>query len=121
VDASISKSIQQDNMNFVGAIVAGIAGTVAMSLVIKMAPAMGMLNTLAPPAKAGVDIVGMLGSMFSLEGNRTLGWAMHMMTLAPPPGQVWGRSLPLPTRRSGALAWAGPIPAAERCSACFTG
>lgn len=57
-------------MNAVGAIVAGLAGTVVMSLVMAMAPLMGMPK---------MDIVGMLGSMFSKEGNTALGWVMHVM------------------------------------------
>jgi len=57
-------------MNIIGAIVAGIVGTAVMSLVIAMAPMMGM---------AKMDIVGMLGGMFSKASNRTLGWIMHFM------------------------------------------
>ena len=57
-------------MNIVGAVVAGIVGTAVMSLVLAMAPMMGMPK---------MDIVGMLGSMFSKAGNRTLGWIMHFM------------------------------------------
>lgn len=57
-------------MNVIGAIVAGLAGTVVMSMLMAMAPAMGMPK---------MDIVGMLGSMFSKDGNPTLGWMMHLM------------------------------------------
>ncbi len=57
-------------MNIIGAIVAGLVGTVAMSMVIAMAPSMGMPK---------MDIVGMLGSMFSKEGNTALGWVLHLM------------------------------------------
>jgi uncharacterized membrane protein YagU involved in acid resistance len=57
-------------MNIVGAVVAGIVGTAALSMVLAMAPAMGMPE---------MDIVGMLGSMLSREGHRTLGWIMHFM------------------------------------------
>ncbi len=57
-------------MNVIGAIVAGLVGTVAMSMVIAMAPSMGMPK---------MDIVGMLGSMFSKEGNTALGWVLHLM------------------------------------------
>lgn len=57
-------------MSVLGAIIAGLVGTVIISMVMNMAPQIGMPK---------MDIVGMLGSMFSPEGNRTLGWAMHLM------------------------------------------
>lgn len=57
-------------MNALGAIVAGLAGTIVMSMVMAMAPLMGMPK---------MDIVGMLGSMFTKDGNTALGWMMHLM------------------------------------------
>ncbi len=57
-------------MNALGAIVAGLAGTIVMSMVMAMAPLMGMPK---------MDIVGMLGSMFAKDGNTALGWMMHLM------------------------------------------
>ena len=57
-------------MNALGAIVAGLVGTIVMSLVMAMAPIMGMPK---------MDIVGMLGSMLTKDGNTTLGWVMHLM------------------------------------------
>jgi len=57
-------------MNIFGAIVAGVVGTIVITMVMGMAPKMGMPK---------MDIVGMLGSMFSPEGNRTLGMGMHLM------------------------------------------
>lgn len=57
-------------MNILGAIVAGLIGTAVITIVMNMAPQMGMPK---------MDIVGMLGSMFSPEGNRMLGLAMHLM------------------------------------------
>ena len=57
-------------MNIVAAIVAGLAGTVVMSMLMAMAPNMGMPK---------MDIVGMLGSMFDKNGNPALGWIMHGM------------------------------------------
>lgn len=57
-------------MDVFGAIVAGIVGTVVMTIVMAMAPRMGMPK---------MDIVGMLGSMFSAKGNRTLGMIIHLM------------------------------------------
>jgi uncharacterized membrane protein YagU involved in acid resistance len=58
------------NMDFLGAVVAGIVGTIVITMVMAMAPKMGMPK---------MDIVGMLGSMFSPEGNRTLGMVIHLM------------------------------------------
>ena len=57
-------------MNIIGAIVAGLAGTLVMSMILAMAPRMGMPK---------MDIVGMLGSMFNKDGNTGLGWVMHLM------------------------------------------
>ena len=57
-------------MNLLGAIIAGLAGTIVMTLVMAMAPKMGMPK---------MDIVGMLGSMFNADGSRTLGIIMHLM------------------------------------------
>ena len=57
-------------MNILGAIVAGLVGTVIITMVVNVAPQMGMPT---------MDIVGMLGSMFSPQGNRPMGLAMHLM------------------------------------------
>ena len=57
-------------MNVLGAIAAGIVGTIVMTMVMMMAPKMGMPK---------MDIVGMLGSMFSADGNRMVGMVMHFM------------------------------------------
>ena len=55
-------------MSLIGAIVAGLIGTVIISMM--MAPKMGM------PKMA---IWEMLGAMFSPDGNIGLGWVMHLM------------------------------------------
>jgi hypothetical protein len=57
-------------MNVLGAIVAGIVGTIVMTMVMVLAPKMGMPK---------MDIVGMLGSMLSPESNRLVGMMMHFM------------------------------------------
>ncbi len=57
-------------MHIVGAIVAGLAGTIVMSMLLVMAPRMGMPK---------MDIVGMLATMFTPSGNTGLGWGMHLM------------------------------------------
>jgi riboflavin transporter FmnP len=57
-------------MNIIGAIVAGLAGTIVISLLMAMGPRMGM------PKMA---IWEMLGTMFSPQGNVGLGWVMHFM------------------------------------------
>ena len=57
-------------MNIIGAIVAGLVGTVVMTMLMVMAPRMGMPK---------MDIVGMLSTMFNKNGNTALGWVMHLM------------------------------------------
>jgi riboflavin transporter FmnP len=57
-------------MNIIGAIAAGLVGTVVISMLMAMGPRMGM------PKMA---IWEMLGTMFSKEGNVGLGWVMHFM------------------------------------------
>lgn len=56
-------------MNVFGVIVAGLVGTIAISMVMAMAPKMGMPK---------MDIVDMLSTMFG-KPNRMLGWMMHFM------------------------------------------
>jgi hypothetical protein len=57
-------------MSIIGAIVAGLAGTIVMSIALAGAPQMGMPK---------IDFVGMLGAMFSPQANRVLGWIMHLL------------------------------------------
>ena len=57
-------------MNIIGAVVASLAGTIILSMVMIMGPKMGM------PKMA---IWEMLGAMFSPDGNVALGWVMHLM------------------------------------------
>lgn len=57
-------------MNILGAIVAGIAGTLVFTMVMGMAPRMGVPK---------MDIVEMLGSMFSWPPNKRMGWMMHLV------------------------------------------
>ncbi|HEX9389511.1 MAG TPA: DUF6789 family protein [Anaerolineales bacterium] len=56
-------------MNILGAIIAGVPGTIAISSVMAMAPMMGMPK---------MDIVDMLSTMFG-RPNRLIGWMMHFM------------------------------------------
>jgi len=56
-------------MNVLGTIIAGLVGTMAISMVMAMAPKMGMPK---------MDIVDMLSTMFG-KPNRMLGWMMHFM------------------------------------------
>jgi uncharacterized membrane protein YagU involved in acid resistance len=56
-------------MNILGAIIAGVPGTIAISAVMAMAPRMGMPK---------MDIVDMLSTMFG-KTNRLMGWMMHFM------------------------------------------
>ncbi len=57
-------------MNVLSAIVAGLAATLVMSVVMWLAPKMGFPK---------MDIVGMLSTMFSKKGIPILGWMMHLM------------------------------------------
>jgi hypothetical protein len=57
-------------MNVLSAIVAGLAATLVMSMVMAIAPKMGFPK---------MDIVGMLSTMFSKKGIPILGWMMHLM------------------------------------------
>ena len=56
-------------MNLLSAVISGILGTLAISMVMAVAPKMGMPK---------MDIVDMLSTMFG-KPNRVLGWMMHLM------------------------------------------
>jgi len=56
-------------VNVISAVISGILGTLAISMVMAVAPKMGMPK---------MDIVGMLSTMFG-KPNRVLGWMMHLM------------------------------------------
>ncbi|GAB4548559.1 MAG: hypothetical protein Fur002_25460 [Anaerolineales bacterium] len=57
-------------MNILNAVISGIVATLVFTMILKMAPKMGMPN---------MDIVDLLGSMFSQKSNAALGWMMHLM------------------------------------------
>lgn len=57
-------------MNLIAIIVAGLVATLVMSMILAMAPKMGMPK---------MDIVGLLSTMFSKKGFPVLGWLMHLM------------------------------------------
>lgn len=57
-------------MNILSAVIAGIVGTIVFTMILMMAPKMGMPK---------MDIVDLLGSMFSAKSNQILGWMMHLM------------------------------------------
>ncbi len=57
-------------MNVLSAVIAGIVATIVFTMVLVMAPKMGMPK---------MDIVSLLGSMFSAKSNPVLGWTMHLM------------------------------------------
>jgi hypothetical protein len=57
-------------MNVLGALIAGFVATLVFTAVLMMAPKMGMPR---------MDIVDLLGSMFSANSNLILGWIMHLM------------------------------------------
>src|SRR3989304_10410113 len=57
-------------MNIFNAVIAGIVATIVFTAVLMMAPKMGMPK---------MDIVSLLGSMFSAKSNPVLGWILHLM------------------------------------------
>ena len=57
-------------MNILNAVIAGVTASLVFSFVLAMAPKMGMPK---------MDIVDLLGSMFSARTNQALGWTMHLM------------------------------------------
>ena len=56
-------------MSILSAVIAGLVGTVVFTMIMVMAPKMGMPK---------MDIVGLLGSMFGGE-NRALGMIIHLL------------------------------------------
>ena len=56
-------------VNLLAVVVAGLAGTISISMVMAMAPKMGMPK---------MDIVAMLSTMFG-KPNLMMGWIMHFM------------------------------------------
>jgi hypothetical protein len=56
-------------MNILNAVIAGVVATLVFTMVLMMAPKMGMPK---------MDIVSLLGSMFG-KPNQALGWMMHLM------------------------------------------
>ena len=56
-------------MNYLAIVIAGLAGTLIMTMFMRMAPAMGMPK---------MDIVAMLSTMFG-KPNKALGLVMHTM------------------------------------------
>jgi hypothetical protein len=57
-------------MNILNAVIAGLIASLVFSIVLAMAPKMGMPK---------MDIVSLLGSMFSPKPNQALGRMMHLM------------------------------------------
>ncbi len=57
-------------MNILNAVIAGVVASLVFSMVLALAPKMGMPK---------MDIVSLLGSMFSAKSNQALGWMMHVM------------------------------------------
>ncbi|MCI0552205.1 MAG: hypothetical protein L0287_14735 [Anaerolineae bacterium] len=87
-------------MNVFGAIVAGLVGTAVFTMVMILAPGMGMPK---------MDIVGMLGTMFGKE-NRALGWMMHAMMgiiFGLIYAFLWSRGILSPTLVGGLIFGAG--------------
>lgn len=58
------------DLNVIAAVVAGLVGTAVMTILMIVAPQMGMPK---------MDMPALLGSMFGAPGNKTLGLVMHFM------------------------------------------
>jgi len=83
-------------MNIIGAIISGLTGTLAISMVMALAPRMGLPK---------MDIVDLLSTMFGKE-NRILGWMMHLMMgviFAIVYSLVWSFGIGGPTYVSGLI------------------
>jgi len=84
-------------MNIVAAVIAGVVGTAAMSMLMVVGPKMGM------PKMAIWD---MLGSMFDPRGNSLLGWIAHFMmgaVFALVYAALWSTGIGAPTLLWGIL------------------
>ncbi len=86
-------------MNLVGAIVAGLVGTAVMTVLMYMAPAMGLPK---------MDVMGMLGSMFTErpESARGIGALAHFLMgaiFALVYAGLWNAGLGTPTAGWGIL------------------
>lgn len=57
-------------MNILSAVIAGVVASLVFSIVLTVAPRMGMPR---------MDIVSLLGSMFNAKPNQTIGWMLHLM------------------------------------------
>ncbi len=57
-------------MNILSAAIAGFVATIVFTMILMMAPKMRMPK---------MDIVSLLGSMFSAKSNPVLGWTIHLM------------------------------------------
>lgn len=83
-------------MNILSAVIAGVVASLVFSMILAMAPKMGMPK---------MDIVGLLGSMFSTKTNLALGWMMHLMmgvVFALVYAFLWSLSI-------GAATWLGGL------------
>ena len=83
-------------MNILSAVISGVVASLVFSMILWMAPKMGMPK---------MDIVSLLGSMFSTKVNLVLGWMMHLMMgviFALIYAFLWSRGV-------GAATWLGGL------------
>ncbi|HNC07301.1 MAG TPA: hypothetical protein PLX14_01270 [Anaerolineales bacterium] len=83
-------------MNILSAVISGIVASLVFSIVLTMAPRMRLPK---------MDIVDLLGSMFSGKSNPVLGWMMHLMmgmVFALIYAFLWSRGI-------GAATWTGGL------------
>lgn len=82
-------------MNILSAVISGIVASLVFSIVLTMAPRMRLPK---------MDIVDLLGSMFSGKSNPVLGWMMHLMmgmVFALIYAFLWSRGMAQPPGQAG--------------------
>lgn len=84
-------------VDILAVIIAGLAGTVVITIMMSLAPQMGMPK---------MDMPGMLGSMFGAPGSWTMGLIIHLMMgviFAFIYGLLWANGVGAPAVLSGIL------------------
>ncbi|MCI0553735.1 MAG: hypothetical protein L0287_22535 [Anaerolineae bacterium] len=84
-------------MNILSAVIAGVVASLVFSIVLGVAPKMGMPK---------MDIVSLLASMFSPRSNPVQGWMMHLMmgiVFALMYALLWSSGIGAPTWLGGLI------------------
>lgn len=88
-------------MNITAAIISGLVSTVVFTMILMMAPKMGMPK---------MDIVSLLSTMFKKEGSPVFGWFAHIMmgiVFALIYALLWSLGVGAPTALYGLIFGAG--------------